>query len=121
MTPRKTLIVNDSKLMRNVFEVMLRQYALVYANDGRLALDRLLDHQDIDLVLLDTNLPNMDGEELVREIRQLHLHHQPRVIVIGRESDEAVEGADATIVHPLDPDALLAKIHALPEPVGVDQ
>jgi CheY-like chemotaxis protein len=101
---------------------MLRQYALVNANDGRLALDRLHDHQDIDLVLLDTNMPNMDGAEFLTEMRSLPLHHQPRVIVLGRGSDAALlEGADASIALPFDSDTLLAKIKALPEPVGVDR
>ena len=47
MQPRKVLVVDDSKLMRKMFEVMLRQYPLVYAADGREALDRLREHEDI--------------------------------------------------------------------------
>ena len=39
--PRKVLVVEDSKLMQKMYEVMLRQYSLVYASDGRQALERL--------------------------------------------------------------------------------
>src|SRR5205085_1126516 len=67
--PRKVLVVDDSKLMHKMYEVMLRQYPLVYALDGRQALDRLREHADVDLVLLDINMPNMNGLEFLAQLR----------------------------------------------------
>jgi CheY-like chemotaxis protein len=55
--PRKVLVVDDSKLMHKMYEVMLRRYPLVYATDGREALDRLREHDDVELILLDLNMP----------------------------------------------------------------
>ena len=49
MQPRKVLVVDDSKLMHKMYEVMLLQYPLVYALDGRQALERP-GHPDADLV-----------------------------------------------------------------------
>ena len=70
MQPRKILVVDDSKLIHKMFEVLLRQYSLVHAHDGLEALQCLGNHADIDLILLDINMPRMDGLELIAEIRK---------------------------------------------------
>src|SRR5262245_47864853 len=90
--PRKVLVVDDSKLMHKMYEVMLRQYPLVYAMDGRQALDRLTEHADIDLVLLDINMPNMNGLEFLAEVRNSGSRDGLSIIIIsteGREEDTA--------------------------------
>lgn len=90
MEPNKILVVDDSKLMHKVFEVMLRQYPLVYAVDGRDALDKLDEHDDIDLILLDINMPNMNGIEFLGELRARDEWADLPVIIIsteGREED----------------------------------
>lgn len=97
MQPRKVLVVDDSKLMHKMYEVMLRQYALVYASDGRQALDRLQEHEDIDLVLLDINMPNMNGLEFLAQLRSDGSRSLLPVIIIsteGREED-TVRGMEA--------------------------
>jgi len=88
--PNKILVVDDSKLMHKVFEVMLRQYPLVYATDGREALARLDEHADIDLILLDINMPNMNGLEFLAALRSRDGGTEVPVIIIsteGREED----------------------------------
>ncbi|HEX6198945.1 MAG TPA: response regulator [Thermoanaerobaculia bacterium] len=90
MEPNKILVVDDSKLMHKVFEVMLRQYPLVYALDGREGLSRLEEHEDIDLVLLDINMPNMNGLQFLAEVRARQEWNGLPVIIIsteGREED----------------------------------
>lgn len=90
MEPNKILVVDDSKLMHKVFEVMLRQYPLVYAADGREGLAQLGEHDDIDLILLDINMPNMNGLEFLAELRAHDEWSDVPVIVIsteGREED----------------------------------
>src|SRR5438105_667520 len=59
MPPRKVLVVDDSKLLHRMFEMMLRQYPLVHAYDGKEALQQLKENRDVDLVLLDMNMPKM--------------------------------------------------------------
>ncbi|HEV7504273.1 MAG TPA: response regulator [Thermoanaerobaculia bacterium] len=97
MQPRKILVVDDSKLMHKMYEVMLRQYALVYASDGRQALDRLQEHEDIDLVLLDVNMPNMNGLEFLAQIRSDGLRSLLPVIIISTEGrdEDTVRGLEA--------------------------
>lgn len=88
MEPKKILVVDDSKLMHKVYEVMLRQYPLVYAVDGRDALDKLSRHGDVDLVLLDINMPNMNGLEFMAELRARPEWSSLPVIVITTEGKE---------------------------------
>ena len=119
MQPRKVLVVDDSKLMHKMYEVMLRQYALVYASDGRQALDRLREHPDIDLVLLDINMPNMNGLEFLAELRSDPERADLQVIIIsteGREEDTArgIEaGATAYIKKPFHSEEILDVISRL--------
>ena len=119
MQPRKVLVVDDSKLMHKMYEVMLRQYPLVYASDGRQALDRLRDHPDIDLVLLDINMPNMNGLEFLAELRSDPGRADLPVIIIsteGREEDTArglEAGATAYIKKPFHSEEILDVISRL--------
>lgn len=90
MEPNKILVVDDSKLMHKVYEVMLRQYPVVYAGDGEDALDRLDENPDVDLVLLDINMPKMNGLEFMDELRDRGKLNKLPVIIIsteGREED----------------------------------
>jgi two-component system chemotaxis response regulator CheY len=95
--PRKVLVVDDSKLMHKMYEVMLRQYALVYASDGRQALERLRDHEDIDLVLLDVNMPNMNGLEFLAQLRADPSRALLPVVIISTEGrdEDTVRGLEA--------------------------
>ncbi|MFL6237371.1 MAG: response regulator [Thermoanaerobaculia bacterium] len=118
MQPRKVLVVDDSKLMHKMYEVMLRQYPLVYALDGRQALDRLREHPDIDLVLLDINMPNMNGLEFLAELRANGRQDVTVVIISteGREEDAArglEAGADAYIKKPFHSEEILDVIQRL--------
>jgi len=117
--PRKILVVDDSKLMHKMYEVMLRQYALVYASDGRQALDRLQEHEDIDLVLLDINMPNMNGLEFLAELRSDGSRALLPVVIIsveGREEDTVrgmEAGATAYIKKPFHSEEILDMIARL--------
>ncbi len=120
MQPRKVLVVDDSKLMHKMFEVMLRQYSLVYASDGRQALDRLREHPDIDLVLLDVNMPNMNGLEFLAQLKAGGSRDGMSIVIIsteGRDEDTArglEAGASAYIKKPFHSEEILAVISRLP-------
>lgn len=123
MQPRKVLVVDDSKLMHKMYEVMLRQYVLVYASDGRQALERLREHEDVDLVLLDINMPNMNGLEFLDQLRVgagASAGLDLSVIIIsteGRDEDTArglQAGAAAYIRKPFHTEEILDVIARLP-------
>ena len=120
MQPRKVLVVDDSKLMHKMYEVMLRQYPLVYALDGRQALERLGEHPDVELILLDINMPNMNGLEFLAALRAEG--NRTTVVIIsteGREEDTArglEAGAAAYVKKPFRSDEILDVIARLEQP-----
>ena len=80
---RKVLIVDDSKLMRLLLRNIVNNmefFSDIYeAVNGREALD-LLEMNKVDLVLLDIEMPVMDGIEALKEIR---LKHDIKVIIVS--------------------------------------
>ena len=97
MQPRKILITDDSKLIHKMFEVLLRQYNLVHAHDGLEALQCLGSHPDIDLVLLDINMPRMSGLEFLTHIKNESAYQDIPVVIISTEGKEedTIRGLEA--------------------------
>ena len=119
MKPRKVLVVDDSKLLHRMFEMMLRQYPLVHAYDGREALERLAEHADVDLILLDIKMPRMNGLEFLSTVKSIAAHASIPVVIItteGTDSDTQrglQAGAAAYVRKPFRNEELLAVIHQL--------
>jgi len=119
--PKKVLAVDDSKLMLRMYEVMLRGTPLLLAENGQVALELLAQHPDVDLVLLDINMPVMNGLEFLRALAaQGRLPGLP-VIVISTDGEEAQiqkgleAGAVAYLTKPFDAEKLRAAVASLPE------
>src|SRR5438552_4181197 len=119
MPPRKVLIVDDSKLLHRMFEMMLRQYPLVHAYDGKEALERLAENGDVDLVLLDMNMPRMNGLELLEAMKvDARFKKIPVVLVTTEGSEEQTQrgldaGAAAYVKKPFRNEELIAEGFAL--------
>ncbi len=95
--PKKVLVVDDSRLIHKMFEVMLREFDLVHATDGLEALQRLGEHSDIDLIFLDINMPNMNGLESLDSVKQDPALAGIPVIIISTEGKEedTIRGLEA--------------------------
>jgi CheY-like chemotaxis protein len=76
---------------------MLRDHPLAFADDGRQALTRLREQPDIDLVLLDINMPNMDGRQFLAELRRVGGLDRVRVVIVTTEghAEDARRGLEA--------------------------
>jgi two-component system chemotaxis response regulator CheY len=117
--PRKILITDDSKLIHKMFEVLLRQYTLVHALDGLEALQALGNHADIDLILLDINMPRMSGLEFLTNIKESAAFKDIPVVIISTEGKEEdtirglENGAAAYIKKPFGNQELLEVIQRL--------
>ena len=89
------LVVDDSLTVRRVSQRMLERcgYAVVLARDGMEALEKLQTISP-DVVLLDIEMPRMDGFELLRKIRQEpHTHKLPVVMITSRSAEKHREHA----------------------------
>ncbi len=116
MQPRRVMAVDDSKLMLKMYEVMLRTFPLVTAGDGLEALRRLEEYADIDLVLLDVNMPNMNGLEFLAAAKASGALERLKVIVVTTDGKEdeiergMAAGATAYMTKPFDSEQLLGLI-----------
>ena len=93
MAEVRTLIVDDSSVMRKIVERALRQAGLdamvvFEAGSGADGLEVLRSKQ-VDLILSDINMPSMDGLEFVRQIKAQNLAPGVPVVMITTESSEA--------------------------------
>jgi two-component system chemotaxis response regulator CheY len=117
--PKKVLVVDDSKLIHKMFEMMLRPYQLVHAMDGQEGLTALASDPDIDLILLDINMPVMNGLEFLEEVRRNAAFKQIPVIVVSTEGKEEdteramAAGADSYVTKPFQSQDVLAVIERL--------
>lgn len=115
------LVVDDSKVMRDMIVACLRADAslrFVHAASGLEAIEQL-SLRPFDLVLLDLNMPDIGGIEVVEFVRgQDRLRALPIIIVTTR-GDEVSKaralgaGASRFLVKPFDPDAILSEVRAL--------
>jgi len=92
MSEIRTLIVDDSSVMRKIVERALRQAGLELAavheaGSGIEGLD-VLRAKPVDLILSDINMPTMDGLEFLRQIRAQNLAPGVPVVMITTESSE---------------------------------
>lgn len=114
---KKCLVVDDSKVIRKVACHMLEtlDFSVDEAGDGSEAIEFL--KQGIpDVILLDWNMPVMDGMEFLHALKALALDNRPKIIFCTTENDadqirRAMDaGADEYIMKPFDRETLLSKI-----------
>ena len=113
----KILIVEDDKKLRDELKIFLERhgYEVFLLEKFNNSIEDILGYK-ADLILLDINLPNADGEYICREIRKVS--NIPIIIVTSRDSelDELLSinnGADQYITKPYNIQILLAKIERL--------
>ena len=87
---KKVLIVDDSALIHQMYKMMLMRYkcAIVVAQNGRAGLDKLAQHADVDLVLLDINMPVMNGIDFIKKVKELGTYEHIPIIISSTEGKE---------------------------------
>lgn len=104
------LIADDSPTIRKfvAFSLTMNGFEVISACDGMEALEKLPLNK-IDLVITDLNMPNLDGFELIRTIRNNEEYHNiPIIILSSLSQSEDIErgmgfGANSYLVKPFDP------------------
>ncbi len=93
LRPLRVLIVDDDRLNLMVTHTFASEFGAIAeeAVDGFEAVEKLQNHggTPFDLVLLDMNMPDLDGPGTARMIRELSLDHQPRIIAVTANAGAA--------------------------------
>jgi CheY-like chemotaxis protein len=118
--PRTVLLVDDDAVTRMLVahKITTMGAEVIEADDGIQAL-HYLDESHADLVVLDLEMPNMDGWDVISCIRgNPKTSHLPIIVLTGNESPEALEkslkkGATSFLLKPLDWTAFGAHISHL--------
>ncbi|MEX2455227.1 MAG: response regulator [Rhodospirillaceae bacterium] len=113
---KKCLVVDDSKVVRMVARKILEElkFKIAEAADGREALGKC-DERMPDAVLLDWNMPVMNGIEFLREMRSRPGGERPVVVFCTTENDMShirealLAGANEYIMKPFDSDIIESK------------
>jgi DNA-binding response OmpR family regulator len=113
----KALVVDDDRVLADVVAFTLRRegFQVIQAHDGEMALKRWAEEQP-DLVVLDVNLPRLDGFTVCQCIRQQA--DTPILLLTVRDHDDDIVyglelGADDYITKPFSPRQLVARAQAV--------
>lgn len=119
MIPRKVLIVDDSRIMHKMYQVLLEGFSLLHAFSGLEAMAALAEHQDIDLILLDIVMPEMNGVEFLSRLSEEPPTRPVPVILASFEEQlmgslqQIAKGIIAVLKKPVRREALLEAIRRL--------
>lgn len=113
----KVLVVDDDRVLGDVVAFTLRRegFEIILAYDGATALERWEEHQP-DLIVLDVNIPEVDGFTVCKQIREKT--KTPIILLTVRGDEEDIVrgldlGADDYIVKPFSPRQLVARANAV--------
>jgi two-component system response regulator ResD len=118
MDVRKILVVDDEEQLRSLVRLYLEQDRFVVdeAVDGREALLKIRKNE-YDLVVLDLMMPELDGWDVCRQVRQDNIDIPIIMLTAKTEMEDKLIGfecgADDYVGKPFDPRELVARIHAL--------
>jgi two-component system, chemotaxis family, chemotaxis protein CheY len=116
----KILIVEDSPTMRQLYQIVLGPGRdLVFAESGVEGLDRAAEEPDIELFIVDINMPEMDGLEFLKRARtDLQIRDTPAIVISTEGADEDREaarqaGANGYLQKPWTPDQRIRAVTEL--------
>ncbi len=114
----KILLVDDSRTMRNIWKKVvstLKNTEIVEAGDGQEGLTAVKEQGPFNLILLDWNMPNMDGFTMLTKVRETDKNVVVIMVTTEAEKPRIIEaikaGANNYVVKPFTPDTMLNKIN----------
>ncbi len=122
---KKILAVDDSKTMREMVSFTLKGagYEVMEAEDGKAALEALTGAK-VDAVITDLNMPNMNGFELIRQLRANPAYKFTPILMLTTEGDDSKKqegkaaGATGWIVKPFNPEKLVEVVKKVCPPAA---
>jgi two-component system, chemotaxis family, chemotaxis protein CheY len=118
---QQALVIDDSRAVRMIVGNILREQGFdvhdaVHGQDG---LERLQENPEINLVLVDWNMPVMDGLEFIQAVRRVPAWNAVRLVMVTTETEsEQVQramdaGANEYVMKPFTSEVLVAKLSLL--------
>jgi two-component system chemotaxis response regulator CheY len=117
----RALVIDDSRTVRIIVRSILTELGMevIEAANGREGLDQLRAIDDVGLILVDWNMPEMNGLEFVQAVRADRLYDQVRVMMVTTETEQEqvmralAAGANEYLMKPFTKDVLVAKLSLL--------
>jgi two-component system chemotaxis response regulator CheY len=114
----KILIADDSETLRLELKEVLENggHVVVEAQDGADGLKKAEEHQGVQLIISDYNMPGLDGITMITKIKQIERYKEVPVGMLTTESSKELKqsGKDAGVVvwvvKPFDPERLLKTV-----------
>ena len=115
------LVIDDSRTVRIIICQILREIGMevLEAGNGVEALEQLKQHPGVDLMLVDWNMPEMNGFDFLRAVRSQRDYDAVRILMVtsearGEQVAQALNaGANEYLMKPFNKDVLLAKLNLL--------
>jgi two-component system chemotaxis response regulator CheY len=87
---KKVLVVDDSALIHQMYKMVLMRYRceIVQALNGQDGLDKLEKHPDVSMMLVDINMPLMNGLEFVQKVKAIEKYNTIPIIIVSTEGKE---------------------------------
>ena len=122
----RALVVDDSKAIRRILSQMLSSigFEVSEAGHGKEAVEVLAASEPFDLGLIDWNMPEMNGFELVCEIRKVSKYDNMRLMMVTTETEmsqviKALEaGANEYVMKPFTKEMIYEKLSLMGLPVS---
>ena len=117
----RALIIDDSRAVRMIVGQILREIGMevLEAANGVEALERIKDNPDVDLLLVDWNMPRMNGLDFIRAVRANPVYDAVRILMVtseaqGEQVTRALSaGANEYLMKPFTKDVLVAKLNLM--------
>jgi two-component system, chemotaxis family, chemotaxis protein CheY len=114
----RALVIDDSRAMRMILTRILKEvgFDVIEAGHGKEALERLAGIQPPELLMVDWNMPIMDGLALIKALRADRAYDVARIMMVTTESDRARvaealgAGANDYMMKPFTREAVLQKL-----------
>jgi two-component system chemotaxis response regulator CheY len=116
------LIIDDSRAMRRILRQIVEPlgFRILEAGDGQEGLDRLSEHYpDVELTLVDWNMPVMNGLEFVKTVRADDQYQQMKIAMVTTETEPAqmaralMAGVDEFVMKPFTSEILIEKLRLI--------
>lgn len=106
----KLMIIDDSITMRKIIALALKTgyYEYIEAENGKDALEKLKTENEVDLFVVDIDMPEMNGIDFIKNVKKNSKFNKSPILILTTHTDEKIQdaakeiGANAWIVKPFE-------------------